>query len=309
MTDDRSTIEHALAGAGFAVPAEGIAVVGKLPSLTNRAWHVKAGGEDLVVRLPGPGTEHHIDRRAEAHNLKIAAALGVGAPVRFVDEGSGILVIDFDRDAVVPESEDLKQPQTIARLGRTLKRLHDGPAFAGLMDPFAKIDRYLGNARIADPADGAAFGALWPRVGALKEAIAFEERSLKPCHIDPVPQNILDKPAGLVLIDWEYAAMSEPLWDLAYAAVEAGFETPHKLLLLDAYGLGEGDLVELDLWCAVTMAVTAAWCAMQEAIGDDSVAFGAYKERRLAGLGAALDAPGLRRRLDDREGAGRHAVL
>jgi len=309
MTDDVRMIEQALAAAGFAVPGQDLVVVAQLPSLTNRAWHVKARGENLVVRLPGPGTEHHIDRRAEARNLKLAAARGVGAPVRFVDETSGVLVTDFDRDATVPTPGDLRRPETIARLGATLRRLHDGADLAGVMDPFAKIARYLATAGIAQPDSPAAFGALWPRVAALRSAIAFETRRLKPCHVDPVPQNILDKPAGLVLIDWEYAAMSEPLWDLAYAAVEGEFETAHKLLLLDAYGLDAGDLAELELWCAATMAVTAAWCVMQEAIGDDSVAFRAYKERRLAGLAATLDAPDLVRRLRDHEGAGRHAVL
>jgi thiamine kinase-like enzyme len=309
MTDDLPEIEKALAAAGIGVSASALAGRERLASLTNRAWRIAAGDGDLVVRLPGPGTEHHIDRRAEAHNLRVAAGLGVGAPVRFVDEASGVLIMGFRRDATVPDAAHLKRPGAIERLGETLRRLHGGPAFKGVMNPFDKIDRYLSAAGLDEAAAAAAFAGLWPAVAALRRAVAFEARALRPCHVDPVPDNMLDTPGGLVLIDWEYAAMSEPLWDLAYAAAEADFERPHKQRLLAAYGMAGVDTVELDLWCALTMAVTVAWCLMQEAVGDDSVTFRAYKERRLAGLAAALNAPGLRQRLEATGGAGRHAVF
>jgi thiamine kinase-like enzyme len=309
MTDDRLEIERALAAAGIAVPQGDLDLVERLPSLTNRAWRVTAGDLDLVVRLPGPGTQHHIDRRAEARNLRIAAERGVGAPVRYVDEASGVLVMEYRKDATVPDAAQLRRPAAIRRLGRTFRRLHEGPPFEGVMNPFDKIRHYLATAGIADPAGDNGFGGLWTAVEALERRIAFEARDLKPCHVDPVPNNVLDAASGLMLIDWEYAAMSEPLWDLAYAAVEADFGPGHKLALLEAYGLGDDALGELDLWCAVTMAVTVAWCVMQEAVGDDTDTFRAYKASRLAELEAALAAPTLRRYLKNGEGEGRHAVL
>ena len=81
MTDDDLEIEKALAAAGIDMPASAITAMRRLPSLTNRTWRIVAGDDDLVVRLPGPGTEHHIDRRAEAHNIRIAAASGIGSPI------------------------------------------------------------------------------------------------------------------------------------------------------------------------------------------------------------------------------------
>ena len=308
MTDDDLEIEKALAAAGIDMPASAITAMRRLPSLTNRTWRIVAGDDDLVVRLPGPGTEHHIDRRAEAHNIRIAAASGIGSPIRYLDDRTGILVMNFFQDAIVADAH-LRQAGAIERLGRTFRRLHDGPAFQGVMNPFDKIDRYLGAAGIDNPAGDAAFADLWAGVAALRQAVAFETRSLRPCHVDPVPDNMLDTPDGLTLIDWEYAAMSEPLWDLAYVAVEADFEPSHRIRLLEAYGLGDGDPAELDLWCALTMAVTAAWCLMQEAVGDESVAFAAYKTRRLAGLRHALSAPTLKQYLRNRGGSKRHAIL
>ena len=38
---------------------------------------------------------------------------------------------------------------------------------------------------------------------------------LRPCHNDLVLDNIIDTADGLKLIDWEYAAMGDPYFDLA----------------------------------------------------------------------------------------------
>ena len=297
MTDDTPEIEGALADAGIGTSLSGMEVLEKLPSLTNRAWRVRVDNEDLVVRLPGAGTERHIDRRAEAHNLRVAAASRVGPPVRFVDEGTGVLIMTFQQDGTVPDRARLKRADTIDSLGDTLRRLHDGPDFRGVMDPFDKIDRYLDAAGIHNPADDAAFADLWAGVVVLRRAVAFETRDLRPCHVDPVPENMLITQEGLALIDWEYAAMSEPLWDLAYIAVEAEYDDLDRTRLLKAYGRGEGDKGELDIWCAVTMAVTVAWCLMQQVIGEDTATCRAYKERRLGDLRRALASPSLRQRL------------
>ncbi len=294
MADDNPEIETALAGAGIGVPPSGVEILEALPSLTNRVWRVRAGGQDLVVRLPGAGTERHIDRLAEAHNLRVAADLGAGAPVRFVDELSGVLIMPFQRDGSVPDLVQMKRADVIGRVGGTLRRLHEGPDFLGVMDPFDKIDRYLSAAGNANPDGDGAFADLWAGVVALRRAVAFQTRSLRPCHVDPVPENMLITPGGLTLIDWEYAAMSEPLWDLAYVAVEAAYDERERDQLLKAYGRDKGSDVELDMWCAVTMAVTVAWCLMQQVIGEDTATCRAYKKRRLGDLRRAFDSPRLR---------------
>ena len=54
----------------------------------------------------------------------------------------------------------------------------------------------------------------------------------KSCHIDLVPENFIEDETGRVyLIDWEYSAMNDPMWDLAALFLESNFILVKILLL------------------------------------------------------------------------------
>ena len=60
-----------------------------------------------------------------------------------------------------------------------------------------------------------------------------------PSHIDPNPANFLRGADGrLLLIDWEFSAMCEPVWDLAGIAIEGRLDPAAEDLLLIAYERG-----------------------------------------------------------------------
>jgi thiamine kinase-like enzyme len=63
-----------------------------------------------------------------------------------------------------------------------------------------------------------------------------EEPVVCPCHNDPVPENFLTTKKGEVfLIDWEYAGMNDPVWDLAAFSMELGLDTAEETTLLSRY--------------------------------------------------------------------------
>ena len=71
--------------------------------------------------------------------------------------------------------------------------------------------------------------------------LARDAGVLVPIHGDPVPGNVLVAPHGIVLIDWDFAGMGDPAWDLAYFALEAELvpAEEHNLLASHAMpGLG-----------------------------------------------------------------------
>jgi thiamine kinase-like enzyme len=61
--------------------------------------------------------------------------------------------------------------------------------------------------------------------------------SAKPvvCHSDLHALNLIDCGRTLVLLDWEYAHVSDPLWDLAGWSANNDFEDALKRELLAAY--------------------------------------------------------------------------
>jgi thiamine kinase len=55
------------------------------------------------------------------------------------------------------------------------------------------------------------------------------------CHSDLHPQNLIAADDGLVLLDWEYAHVSEPFWDLAGWSCNNDFAADSRRLLLQSY--------------------------------------------------------------------------
>ena len=55
------------------------------------------------------------------------------------------------------------------------------------------------------------------------------------CHNDLLPANLIAGEDRLWLIDWEYAGMGHPLFDLASLSANAGFTAGEDAGLLAAY--------------------------------------------------------------------------
>jgi thiamine kinase-like enzyme len=262
-----------------------------LASLTNRNYKLGLGGESYVLRIAGAGTERYIDRAAEAHNARLAASLGIAPELLYLDPPSGLMLTRFIAGGAALGAAELRQPALLRRAAGLLRRLHgSGLAFAGRMELFPKLDAYLALAarkgwpagldltpfrRAAEPA----------RVAIERAAIPFV-----PSHVDPVPHNFLQAGDGaLYLLDWEYAAMAEPTWDLAAVAIEAELDGEQERILLDAYFAAEAaeQAGRFALHKAALNLVAAAWAVVQIVDGNPSADFAAFARQRLAGHAAA----------------------
>ena len=260
-----------------------------LPGTGNRTFVATWHGGEAIVRLPGSETGALVDRIAERYNMAVAAGLGAGPGLLHVDARDGALVMTRAPGTPLDRAPGGRGP-ALGRMGATLARLHGGPPFLGLMDPWAKIDLYLAEADIPAPDHPKAFGALWPRILRLRDIASLDRGRLAPCHVDPVPENAIDDGTRVLLVDWEYAAMSEPLWDLAYVCVEGGLDTDEETALLDGYGMAVPARSRLGAWKSVCRAVSAAWC-MARAAAADAPSWRREVAIRLAALDADLDHP------------------
>ncbi|MDA0952434.1 MAG: phosphotransferase [Proteobacteria bacterium] len=253
----------------------------------NRTFAARGKGFDVIVRLPGHETAALVDREAEAHNAALAATLGVAPALIHRDDADGAMVMVRAPGATLADLQSGTRQGAFARLGAGLARLHRGPAFLGRMDPWQKIAAYLDAAGL-DDADAAAFGSLWPGIAALRARTGLDPARLAPCHVDPVPANAIDDGRRVLLVDWEYAAMSDPLWDLAYVCVEGELEPQEESALLAGYGESSLRGAALADWKLVARAVSAAWCMARAAFGDAPM-WRLEVANRLAALAGNLD--------------------
>ncbi|HEX5077929.1 MAG TPA: phosphotransferase [Geminicoccaceae bacterium] len=211
-------------------------MIERIGGLTNRNYKISIGPESYVLRLAGAGTSEYIDRAAEAHNARVAAAAGVNAEVLHFDVGDGTLLARYVGDSLTMSEAAFKDLARVERAARTFRRMHRFPqSFSGRFDVFAQIDEYLAllrrnNARIPDGYD-----ALQKEADAARRVLAERPAALAPCHNDPLAENFLDAPQRMYLVDWEYAGMNDPMWDLGDLSVEANFGPEQDEALLRAY--------------------------------------------------------------------------
>jgi thiamine kinase-like enzyme len=116
----------------------------RIGGLTNRNFRVAIGPDGYVLRLAGAGTAAYIDRRAEEHNARVAAAAGVNAEVLFFDAETGTLLARYIEGSETMSERAFKDLARVERAARTFRRMHRHPQpFAGRFDVFAQIDEYL----------------------------------------------------------------------------------------------------------------------------------------------------------------------
>jgi thiamine kinase-like enzyme len=232
---EREEVKRVLEGIPGLVATDHLAIE-RIGGLTNRNYKITLGDERYVLRLAGAGTSDYIDRAAEAHNARIAAAAGVNAEVLHLDAPSGTMLARYIDGALTMSEAAFKDLTRVERAAQAFRRMHCFPqAFTGRFDVFAQIDEYLGLLRRNDAKIPDGYDALHKEADAARRVLADRPAALAPCHNDPLAENFLDAPGRMYLVDWEYAGMNDPMWDLGDLSVEAAFGPEQDQALLNAY--------------------------------------------------------------------------
>ena len=257
---------HALAGAGVEP------IVG---GLTNRSFDVTIDSERFVLRVPGVGTDSYIDRAQEAHNARAVARLGIAPEVIYADPHSGIALTRRIEGGRALDEGAFRDPALLERAVDLLARLHrSGAEIRGEMTLFPTLDRYF---RLCERRRSDLLAPLEaPRRRALELRAWIEgtREALCPCHIDPAPSNFMlveGAPPRLYLLDWEFSARCEALWDLAYLSADAALSEAQDEHLLSRY-YARIEPEHRDRFIAfkgLLHLLIAAWAALRIADGDE----------------------------------------
>ena len=186
----------------------------RLGGLTNRVFRV-VGERAVCLRLPGLGTEEYIDRRNEEVAARAAAAAGVSPSVLFADVATGLLVTEYCASAepMTPAKFRLRSGAA-HRAGATLRRLHQSDVrFTARFDVFEMMRGYL----VLLSQKGAVLPQDYRDVlresHRVEAALSAHSLPIVACHCDPVCENFLDAGDRMLLVDWEYSGMNDPMWD------------------------------------------------------------------------------------------------
>ena len=180
------------------------------------------------------------DRAAlERATIALAATADSGVAPRclFSDPGDGVLVTTWAPGPAWTD-EDLSNPARLAGLAGTLRAIHDVRVD---LPPFDVVGHVAGYRVRAERPDAAADVALHDELRELQDLADrhLADRTLGALgHHDVTVGNIVG--ARPMLIDWEYAACSDPAFDLATVVALHGLGDGPRRALLDAYAGGRG---------------------------------------------------------------------
>jgi thiamine kinase-like enzyme len=243
--------------------------------LTNHNYKVTLdAGDAYVVRIAGRDTDLlGIDRELEHEAALLAARAGVGAEVvGFVD---GCLVTRFVEGEIVPP-EQMRTGDCLRRVGAALAAVHGGGEIDGRFDVFRVVEAYRDTA----VARGGTVPSRFDEAHALARRIE-RTRAGAPsrlCHNDLLNANFIDGPNGIRIVDWEYAGMGDPCFDLANFATNHDLGEAQARELLAAYA---GEASEEDERAVALMRFMsdfreAMWGVVQAAVSELDVDFEAY---------------------------------
>jgi thiamine kinase-like enzyme len=241
--------------------------------ITNRNFKVAVDGKSFVLRIGGNDTHMlGIDRWVEHDASRVAASLGIAPEVVAFLEPEGYLVTRYIEGEVGHAD--------VAAAARLVRRLHDGPRIRGRFDSFRVVEAYAATAAGL----GVKLPAAYARAKETADRIEPARRrgQVTPCHNDLLAANFIFDGTRLWIVDWEYAGMGDPFFDLGNFAVNHELDEDGERALLDAYGSDDDD--SLVLMRFMSDFREAMWGVVQQGLSTLDFDFASYTDRHFERL-------------------------
>jgi thiamine kinase-like enzyme len=266
--------------------------------ITNHNLKVEVDGETFVLRVAGKDTGLlGIDRTVELEATTRAAELGIGPEVVAFVEPEGWLVTRFVAGEI-PSVARMCEHDVLTRVAGALRAFHASAPIPGAFDSFRVVEAYRETAL----ARGGTIPAAYERAHHTAQRIEARRESAnpRPCHNDLLNANFLDDGERLRIVDWEYAGMGDPFFDLANFSVnhELGEDERHTLLVAYFGVLSLDDTHALELMRFMSDFREAMWGVVQTAISELDFDFAAYACEHFARLERTAAEPSFRAALE-----------
>lgn len=263
--------------------------------LFNDTYHAHRGARQFVLRITRePMPAGRAARDFEARLVANAAASGLAPPLVHADASRGILVLEW-----LPghpwDAASIGAPERIGQAARLIRRVHAlaVPQPARVCSPAGWADFYR---RALAPWPTASEALSAPANRLLGTLAALPAEAPVVCHSDLHRLNVLTPEVGgvaaSVLLDWEYAHLSEPGWDLAGWSANNDFTAAQSRALLGAYRGSEPDPAQWRRFALLRWLfdyVCVLWIRLyQRSNPPDSPALGARAELLETRLTAAV---------------------
>lgn len=250
--------------------------------LTNKSYLVESCGEYFVIRINGADSRAlDLQRDIEAQVLRYVSATDIGLQLVYCDPEKDYLVTRYIEGRQWQLS-DSQSPEGIHYLADLLKAIHSLQPVDNFLDVAKKSDHYW-QQLVDDSELTQSLQSLKPQIDNYIAQASQQNTYSVLCHNDLMAENLLlgndDK---LHALDWEYAAMGDPFFDLAVIVEEHQLNTSESLQLLQTYWGAKPsseDLTRLYNNRIVCCYLSALWYAVKMVADSSLVTHQDYKHR------------------------------
>lgn len=236
--------------------------------LTNRNLLVHNGEKKYVARISSnSSTLLSIDRESEYQNSKIAATVGIAAPVLDYLPGQGLLVIGYLNGHTYSATD---VASNLSRIAQSCRVLHAAPAFVRDFNMFEIQRTYLGIVKERGfrlPSDYLDFT---DHIIQIQKAMRILDEGTVPCNNDLLPGNFIDDGEKIWIIDYEYSGNNDACFELGNIWAEAFLDIEQLEELVTAY-YGESrpeKFARAWLWALMAKYGWTLWASIQSSISE-----------------------------------------
>lgn len=195
--------------------------------MSNYTYVVESAGKKYTYRVPGKFAEKFVNREDEWKNIQAVDKLGLNNETNYLEVLSGEKLAEYVEGTIMSETDvNLYNELSV----KALKTLHNSDVKFSDYNAFHRLDedeRYCHETGFVHPEE---YRSLRQKLEAMRDAI--EKVPMVPCHCDYQPTNLVISGDRLYVLDWEFAGMNDPIYDIAcYGNVSM----EKALSLLEAY--------------------------------------------------------------------------
>ena len=241
--------------------------------MTNRSFLFECRNKKYIMRIPGEGTDHLINRKEEAAVYQALENRQICDDVLYMNPDNGYKITAYLEDATNCDAENWNEVEACIT---KLREFHELNLTVGhRFDIFGQIDFYesLWNGEKSYFKD---YEKTKAAIFELKKWIDTLEKKETLVHIDAVPDNFLFTKDGIRIIDWEYAGMQDPHVDIAMFSIYSLYSKEQVDHLIDLYFKGEvSPIIRTKIYAYIASAglLWSNWCEYKRSLGID---FGEY---------------------------------
>ena len=236
--------------------------------LTNRNLKISTASGDYVARISSNKSSLlAIDRQSEYENSKIAAGIGVGAPVFDYLPEFGLLVIGYLPGRTY---SNLDVSNNLSRIAGACNLLHKAAPFTRDFDMFVIQEKYKKLVTESGFRFPNGYHQYAPHLSRIKSALAVLDEGRVPCNNDLLPANFIDDGKKIWLIDYEYSGNNDACFELGNIWSEAKLPISALEELVTAYyGSSRPEkLARAWLFALLAKYGWTLWASIQSSVSD-----------------------------------------